>query len=191
MTQFLQVSPERAKTVVDEITVGSSSHFRFYAMLIASAMIATFGLSANSTAVIIGAMLVSPLMTPIFGVALGMLEGNPRLLGRALVAEFLGAALAIGAAYLIGTMDFTAGEATPEMLLRTRPNLLDLLVAIFAGFAGAYALVDARISPALPGVAIATAIVPPLATCDCASPLAAGRPPAGHCCFFWPTLCRS
>jgi hypothetical protein len=60
-------------------------------------------------------------------------------------------------------IDMTAA-ATPEMLARTQPQLLDLLVAVFAGFAGAYALVDERISPALPGVAIATAIVPPLAT---------------------------
>ena len=54
-------------------------------------------------------------------------------------------------------------EATPEMLSRTRPNLIDLLVAILAGFAGSYALIDEKISPALPGEAIATAIVPPLA----------------------------
>ena len=56
-------------------------------------------------------------------------------------------------------------EVTPEMLARTEPTLLDLLVAVFAGFAGALAMIDDRISPALPGVAIATAIVPPLATC--------------------------
>ena len=54
-------------------------------------------------------------------------------------------------------------EPSPEMLSRTRPNLFDLFVAVLAGFAGAYALVDEKISPALPGVAIATAIVPPLA----------------------------
>lgn len=56
-------------------------------------------------------------------------------------------------------------EATPEMLARTQPNLMDILVAVLAGFAGALAMIDERISPALTGVAIATAIVPPLANC--------------------------
>lgn len=165
MRSSFQVSDSRAATVIEEITNGSDTHWRFYALLIASAMIACFGLAANSTAVIIGAMLVSPLMMPIFGIALGMLDGEPRLLGRALAAELIGAILAIGAGALVGSFHLTAGEATTEMLSRTQPNLIDLLVAVFAGFAGAYALVDERISPALPGVAIATAIVPPLSTC--------------------------
>jgi len=70
--------------------------------------------------------------------------------------------LAVGVAALFGLLPMNV-EPTPEMLARTQPNLLDLLVAVLAGFAGAYAMVDERISPALPGVAIATAIVPPLA----------------------------
>ena len=184
MFQILQVSGARAKTVIEEISVGSDPHLRFYALLIASAMIACFGLAADSTAVIIGAMLVSPLMTPIFGIALGMLQGNPRLMGRAFGAEFGGAALAVGSAYLVGLLELTAGEATSEMLLRTQPNLIDLLVAVFAGFAGAYALVDERISPALPGVAIATAIVPPLSTCGLCLSMGAYSGAAGALLLF-------
>jgi uncharacterized hydrophobic protein (TIGR00271 family) len=165
MFQFSKVSQARARIVVEEISIGSEPHRRFYLLLIASAMIACFGLAANSAAVIIGAMLVSPLMTPIFGIALGMLQGDMKLFGKATLAEVGGAILAIGSAYVAGLIPWTAGVATAEMLARTQPNLIDLLVAVFAGFAGAYALVDERISPALPGVAIATAIVPPLATC--------------------------
>ena len=159
-----KVSKQRAREIVREIAFASRPRGRFFVLLITSSLIASFGLIANSTAVIIGAMLVSPLMTPIFGAALGMLRGNPRLLGRALWSEVVGAVLAIGAAYLVGLPQVSL-EATPEMLVRTQPNLLDLFVAIFAGFAGAYALLDERVSPALPGVAIATAIVPPLSTC--------------------------
>lgn len=159
------ISPERGREIIREITAGSETHLRFFALLIAASMIACFGLIANSTAVVIGAMLVSPLMTPIFGIALGLLRGRPRLLGRAATTEFCGVILAIGSAYLVGLTELTGGEATGEMLARTQPNLVDLFVAVFAGFAGAYALVDERISPALPGVAIATAIVPPLSTC--------------------------
>jgi uncharacterized membrane protein len=70
--------------------------------------------------------------------------------------------LAVGIAAILGIFPL-ALQVTPEMLARTEPNLLDLLVAVLAGFAGTYALIDARLSPALPGVAIATAVVPPLA----------------------------
>ncbi len=160
-TGWLKVSRERAAVVVEEITLGSEPGSSFYALLIASSLIASFGLIANSTAVVIGAMLVSPLMTPILGIALALVRGDARLSRRALLTEVVGVALAVGMATLFGLLPVNI-EATPEMLARTEPNLLDLLVAVFAGFAGAYAMVDERISPALPGVAIATAIVPPL-----------------------------
>ena len=133
-------------------------------LLVIATMIACFGLVQNSTAVIIGAMLVSPLMTPIFGITVGLLRGDARLLFASLRAELGGVILAIAAAFLFGMLPFY-NSATPEMLSRTEPNLIDLMVAVFAGMAGAYALVDERVSPALPGVAIATAIVPPLSTC--------------------------
>ena len=184
MFASLQLSEERAKFVIDEITTGSDTHWRFYALLICASMIACFGLAANSTAVIIGAMLVSPLMMPIYGVALGMLQGNPRLLWQAALAELAGIILAIASAYVVGLADWTAGEATAEMLSRTQPNLIDLLVAIFAGLAGSYALVDERISPALPGVAIATAIVPPLSTCGLCLALGAWQGAAGSLLLF-------
>lgn len=107
-------------------------------------------------------MLVAPLMTPIFGIALALIRGDATLLGRAVRAEIVGVLLSVALALCFGFL-IPELEATTEMISRTKPNLLDLLVAVFAGFAGAYALVDEHISPALPGVAIATAIVPPLA----------------------------
>lgn len=158
---WLKTSPQRIETMVRDIEIGSEPRFSFYALLFVASMIATIGLVANSTAVIIGAMLVSPLMTPIFGIALAMLLGDSSLFWRALAAEVLGVMIAVGIAFLLGLLPL-AIEATPEMLARTKPNLLDLMVAVFAGFAGTFAIVDERVSPALPGVAIATAIVPPL-----------------------------
>ncbi len=160
--EWLKTSPERLHTVIEEISYGSEPKISFYAMLATASLIASFGLIANSTAVIIGAMLVSPLMTPIIGIALSLILGNANLLGRAIRAVIVGVFLAISIAALLGLFPL-ALNPTPEMLSRTEPNLLDLLVAVFAGFAGTYALIDARLSPALPGVAIATAIVPPLA----------------------------
>ncbi len=157
-----QVSRERAQIVIREISDGSEPGLRFYILVVVSTMIAGFGLAMNSTAVIIGAMLVAPLMTPIFGIALALVRGDARLLGRAGQAEIAGVVAAIGMGLLLGAV-YPSLEPTPEMINRTQPQLFDLMVAIFSGFAGAYALVDEKISPALPGVAIATAIVPPLA----------------------------
>ncbi|MEX1299421.1 MAG: TIGR00341 family protein, partial [Desulfotignum sp.] len=159
---IFSVSRERADTVIQEITDGSEPGGRFYVLVIVSTMIAGLGLVNNSTAVIIGAMLVAPLMTPIFGISLALIRNDTRLFTRAVEAETAGVAAAIGMGFLLGIITPTL-EPTPEMLSRTQPQLFDLLVAIFSGFAGAYALVDEKISPALPGVAIATAIVPPLA----------------------------
>jgi uncharacterized hydrophobic protein (TIGR00271 family) len=159
---WFKVSPERLKVVLEDITYGSEAGGRFYALVATSTLIACLGLVANSTAVIIGAMLVAPLMTPIFGISLALVRGDPRLLGRAIRAEVVGVLLGVGLAAVFGSLPL-ALEVTPEMLARTQPNLLDLLVAVLAGFAGSYAMIDERLSPALPGVAIATAIVPPIA----------------------------
>lgn len=157
-----EIKRERFQTVLADITRGSEPAGRFYILVAVSTMIASFGLVTNSTAVIIGAMLVAPLMTPIFGIALGLVRGDASLLGKALRAEIAGVVAAVVMGFILGHL-YPALEPTPEMIVRTQPQLFDLLVAVFSGFAGAYALVDEHISPALPGVAIATAIVPPLA----------------------------
>jgi len=160
--RLLKISRERHDVVLDDISTGSEPEMRFYIMVAVSTMIASFGLITNSTAVIIGAMLVAPLMTPIFGIGLALIRSDKELFGKALKAEIAGVVAAIAMGVILGLVA-PAFEPTPEMLARVRPQLFDLLVAVFSGFAGAYALMDEKISPALPGVAIATAIVPPLA----------------------------
>ncbi len=160
--KWLRIEPGRIPVVLEDINYGSEPAVRFYALVATSTLIAAFGLIANSVAVIIGAMVVAPLMTPIFGIALALVRGDAKLLGRALQAETVGVLLAVGVSAIFGSLPL-ALEVTPEMLARTQPNLLDLLVALLAGFAGAYAMIDEHLSPALPGVAIAVAVVPPLA----------------------------
>ncbi|MBK7325773.1 MAG: DUF389 domain-containing protein [Propionivibrio sp.] len=157
------VSPRRKAQVISDTAIDSVPRPLYYLLLLASAGIAAFGLLANSAAVVIGAMLVSPLMAPIFGIALALSRGDLRLLRHAAIAEFGGVLLIIGFAFILGLLPF-ALEVTPEMLARTRPSLLDLFVAALAGLAGGLAMVDERTSPALPGVAIATSLTPPLAT---------------------------
>ncbi len=162
MVKWISITPERTATLINEISSGSQPAIRFYVMMTISAFIASFGLTANNTAIIIGAMLVAPLMVPIFGMSLAMVRGNVVLLARALKAVLVGIIIAVISAAAYGLLPVGI-EVTSEMLARTRPNLLDLFVAILAGFAGSYATVDERLSPGLPGVAIAVSLVPPLA----------------------------
>lgn len=164
IVEVLSVTEERKQVVCDNIIVGSMPRATYYILLSISVLIAGFGLIADSAAVVIGAMLVSPLMTPIFGVSLALIRGNMGLLRNALIAEFGGVILAIVAAAGLGFMPFSY-EVTGEMLTRTSPTLLDLLVATLAGLAGCLAMVDERMSPVLPGIAMATALTPPLAVC--------------------------
>lgn len=165
-SSFLRIDAKRFEAVYEDIATGSEPGVRFYILVAVSTLIASFGLIANSTAVVIGAMLVAPLMTPIFGISLSLIRGDTHLFKNAVQAEIIGVISAIAMGFLLGFLLTFANpfpETTPEMLGRTKPNLYDLFVAVLAGFAGTYALIDEKISPALPGVAIATAIVPPLA----------------------------
>jgi uncharacterized membrane protein len=131
---LLSVFPARRAAVLDDIRSGSAPRPIYYVMLGASALIAGFGLLANSPAVVIGAMLVSPLMTPIFGITVGLSGASLRLLRDALIAEFSGVLLAVALGFLLGLLPLSL-SATPEMLARTSPNLLDLFVAALAGLA--------------------------------------------------------
>lgn len=132
-------------------------------ILVCSIFIASIGLNVNSTAVIIGAMLISPLMGPILGVGLAVGINDFALLKKSL--KSLGVATA--AALITSTIYFLITplkEEQPELLARTSPTLLDALIAIFGGFAGIIAGSRKEKSNVVPGVAIATALMPPLCT---------------------------
>lgn len=92
---WIKTSKERREFVVKDVTAGSEPGIRFYLLLTTSALIAAFGLIANSSAVIIGAMLVSPLMTPIMGSSLGLVKGDGRLFANSLKSVVVGTVLAI------------------------------------------------------------------------------------------------
>ena len=137
---------------------------RFAALMTMSVLIAVMGLLADSTAVVIGAMLVAPLMTPVLGIAAALVMGWPQRVLRQVAISAVGAAGAVGLAAL--TAFGFPGSTDPlpgELLARTSPNLLDLGIALAAGAAGAYAQIRRAASDALTGVAVAVALVPPLA----------------------------
>jgi len=137
---------------------------RFASLMMLSTAIAVLGILADSTAVVIGAMLVAPLMLPVIGAAAALVMGWPlRLIQRALLVA-VGAVLAVALAALISFVIPGRTDPLPaELMARTSPNVLDLGIALAAGAAGAYAQVRRHAADALTGVAVAVALVPPLA----------------------------
>jgi uncharacterized hydrophobic protein (TIGR00271 family) len=129
-----------------------------------AAVVASYGLLMNSAAVVIGAMIIATLLGPITGISLALVEGDRALFRAALFAEMLGALLVLGISLAIGRIHANLPLGA-EIHSRTSPNLMDLIVALAGGAAGAYAIINPKISANLVGVAVATALVPPLATC--------------------------
>jgi uncharacterized hydrophobic protein (TIGR00271 family) len=139
--------------------------FRFYTLMALATAIATFGIASDSTAVVIGAMLIAPLMMPILGTAAALLARKPRRMARAMVLVTTGAAGAIGFAWFLALFlpNLVSVVANSQVTSRTSPNLIDLAIAMAAGGAGAFAVSRSDVSDSLPGVAVAIALVPPLA----------------------------
>lgn len=166
-TRFLPY--EQRLVVLEQLSRASSPNFDFFILVVLSTMIATLGLITDSAAVIIGAMLVAPLMSPILGLSLASVAGEQYMFRRALGALVRGALLAValsaGLSWLARVLPFDVLTVIPaEVLARTRPTPFDLGVALAGGAAAAYALAQPSLSAALPGVAIATALLPPLCT---------------------------
>lgn len=130
-------------------------------MAVMSCGIAILGLLQSSAAVVIGAMLISPLMGPIVQLGFSLCLMDMRMMARSLFALLCGIPLALATAMLIVWLS-PLREATSEILARTHPTLFDLLVAVLSGLAGGYAVIT-RKGEAIVGVAIATALMPPLA----------------------------
>lgn len=159
---------EMANTIGEGISIKGTNLW----LLICSALLASIGLDTNSTAVIIGAMLISPLMSPILGVGFSVGVHDRELFLRSIrnlaYATFFSLLTAV--IYFAIT---PLGEPTAEILARTRPTLLDIGVAFFGGVAGIVSGSRKEKSHALPGVAIATALMPPV--CASGFGLATGR----------------
>jgi uncharacterized hydrophobic protein (TIGR00271 family) len=164
------ISPERRAEVRILLRNASLPGFDFFLLVVLSCVIATSGLLMNSPATIIGAMLVAPLMSPIIGLGLGSITGDSFLMKNATSALGKGAFLAILISFLLTWgnrfMPFIVLQVDlpAEVIARTHPSPIDLTVALAGGLAAAYALAQPHLSAALPGVAIATALMPPLCT---------------------------
>lgn len=163
-----RVAPEERREVLGQLFFEGEALrrylYRFAFLMALSVIIATVGLLVDSPAVVIGAMLLAPLITPMLASAAALLMVWPR---RVFASALVVAGATVGSVALswgLSTLVPDAATATlpDEVLSRTTPNVLDLVVALAAGAAGAYALVREELGMALPGVAIAVAVLPPL-----------------------------
>lgn len=139
----------------------------FFVLMIISSAMATIGLLLDSTAIVIGAMMIAPLITPLFGFALSTLLLRPKTMGLSFVAIIFGTIVGYGTALAVGSIltlfDPNTIIATNEIMDRTTPNVYYLLVAILSGLAGAFAYGREGLAEGIVGIAIAVALIPPLA----------------------------
>jgi uncharacterized hydrophobic protein (TIGR00271 family) len=164
-----RVLPENQRRTLDELSDDldlrsgdtRAKQSAFWTMLVLSGIIATAGVLADSTATVIGAMIIAPLSTPIMGIALGVVKRERIRAGRFV---FLGAVvvvlIGVVAAFVVPDIDVTTN---PQITSRTSPTVIDLIAAIATGVAGAVGLSRRDVAAVLPGVAIAISLVPPLA----------------------------
>lgn len=160
---WLEERPVKIAALNKILWLESVPSLSFFVMLSLSSVISTLGLLAGSTATVIGAMIIAPLMGPIIGMAYSLAIANRRLLKRA-VMTLLWGTLATVVSALIITWLTQVKTINDEILLRAEPTFLDLGVGLAAGAAGAFTKSRKRVADAVPGVAIAVALVPPLST---------------------------
>ncbi|MEJ2752130.1 MAG: TIGR00341 family protein [Chloroflexota bacterium] len=135
----------------------------YFVLVLLATVIATFGVTSASTATVIGAMLVAPLMTPIMGTTLALSMGNGSRAVRSILLVLVSVAAVIGLAALLSFAAFFVDfESNPEITSRVQPGLAALVVALAAGATGAFATTRKSVGDSLPGVAIAISLVPPL-----------------------------
>ncbi len=159
---WMKLSVEEKAILVEGILEEIENKPLYWLQLIISVMIITFGLLQNSVAVVIGGMLIAPILKPIKGLAFGITTGQPRFFWRSVLLMFLSIVFAIFTAYIF-SMIIPLKIETPEIIARTSPNILDLFIAISSGMIAMLSLYFRKLSESVAGVAMAAALMPPLA----------------------------
>ncbi len=137
----------------------------YFVLLVLATVIATLGVTSNSDATVIGAMIIAPLMTPIMGTAFSIVTGSPHQVWHSLVLVVVSVMVVVTLSLLLARLvpnyqlSFTSNV---QITSRTSPNLIALIIALAAGAAGGYSTTHKEIADSLPGVAIAISLVPPL-----------------------------
>ena len=150
------------KQLVERIAVGADGGVDFIMMMLLASALASLGLLEGSTAVVIGAMLVAPLMGPLVAAGFALTQGNLRLFRAAISVCGLGIIIGLGASLFFGALN-PGFEPSMEIEARGDPDVLDLIIALASGMVAAYAMGRPNVAGTLAGVAIAAALLPPLA----------------------------
>jgi len=163
--QFISFSnlTENDKAVaIEKLITHSTPSSDFFFMMILSVLMATFGILVDSIAVVIGSMLIAPLLSPVLSLSLGIIISDGKLISRSFktILKSMGYGVFVA---MLATLLFGVGKVSAELIALTEPSFLYIGIAIVAGFAATFALVKPKLNEVLPGVAIAIALIPPLA----------------------------
>ncbi len=157
------IDKKRQEKVYDEIKENAKGDFDFFVLTIFSGIIITLGLVVNSSAVVIGGMLLAPLVWPILSLSMAIIKGKSRLMQNSIFTLFRSTAIIFVIALFLGFMSPDYALQGGEFLSRTSPTIFELFIALAAGFIGAFVITYPKIGAAIAGVVIAAALVPPLA----------------------------
>lgn len=147
--------------ILKKVKEANKFSISFIILIIGSSIVCTLGLLLNSTAIVIGGMIISPLMWPLMMTSLGISYGRPAYIRKSLILLLFAVILSLLSAYLITYLS-PIKNVSEEILLRTNPTFLDIVIAIVAGGVAALAITQPKISESLAGVAIATSLTPPI-----------------------------
>lgn len=159
---FGDVTEKDKEKAVEKIIDSSCPRKSFFIMTTAAAIICTLGMLDDNAAVIIGAMLVAPMLSPILAVALGAAMGNFRLIYRSFNVVFKAFLFALGFSFLIAFMLPNPEELNHEMILRTEIDLNTILIALVGGIAASLSVTRRELHQYLSGTVIAVALIPPI-----------------------------
>ena len=157
------IDDDRQKKVYSEIKESAKGDFDFFVLTIFSGIIITLGLVVDSSAVVIGGMLLAPLVWPILALSLGIVKGRSKLIQDSSFTLLKSTLLIFVIAVIIGIISPSYALKGTEFLSRTSPTIFELFIALAAGFVGAFVIAYPKIGAAIAGVVVAAALVPPIA----------------------------
>lgn len=158
---FFRIDEDRRRKIRDDIKERSKPKLDYIVLTICSTIIVALGLITDNAAVVIGGMIIAPLIWPILALGQAIIKSNRRLLKQTILTILKSTLIIFLVSFVIGVFSPYLGESR-EVLMRTKPTLFELFIALTAGFVGAFAVAHPKLSSALAGVVAAVALVPPL-----------------------------
>ena len=157
------IDKKRQEKVYGEIKESAKGDFDFFVLTIFSAIIITLGLIVNSSAVVIGGMLLAPLVWPVLALSLAIIKGRSGLLQSSVATLFRSTVVILLISFVLGFISPEYALKGSEFISRTSPTIFELFIALAAGFVGAFVITYPKIGAAIAGVVVAAALVPPIA----------------------------